>query len=186
MEASAERISALARAFPARPGSYGGEHLAADRQLFVRAWTRGLTTVNNPAPPPKDACLRVVAQERPPGDGVSEAGASGAELAGILSRYWEVEPIFVRSTEEVPNLLLEPGNCFDLLISNSRRTYPIAEWEWRWRPDLHVALWNPFTAATVPAPSLLSYGFRTEALQAVLAWLQGEVEAAGRLPAPLS
>ena len=186
MEASAGRISALARAFPARLGSYDEKRLAADRRLFVEAWSRGLTAVGAPSPPPKDACLRVVAQERPPGDGVSEAGASGAELAAILGRYWKVEPVFVRSTEEVPNLLLEPGDCFDLLISNSRRTYPIAEWEWRWRPDLHVALWNPFTAATVPAPALLSYGFRAEALAAVLAWLRGEVEATGRLPAPLS
>ncbi|WP_457638464.1 glycoside hydrolase family 3 protein [Oceanithermus sp.] len=184
MEASAERISALARAFPARPGNYDAAQQATDRALFIEAWTRGLTPVGGPAPPPADACLRVVAQKRPEGDGVSEAGASGAELARLLERYWKVEPVFVREVEEVPGLRLEPKGCFDLLISNSRRLYPEAEW--RWRPDLHVALWNPFAAAGVPAPALVSYGFRAEALEAVLAWLRGEVEATGRLPAPLS
>ena len=183
MEASAERISALARAFPARLGSYGKEQLAADRRLFVEAWTRGLTAVGNPAPPPKDACLRVVAQERPLGDGVSEAGASGAELVRLLGNYWQVEPVFVSDINAVPGLEFAEDGCFDLLISNSRRLYPATGW--RWRPDLHVALWNPFAAAAVPAPALLSYGFRAEALAAVLAWLRGEVEAAGRLPAPL-
>jgi len=185
MEASAERITALARAFPARLGSYPGERLEADRRLFVEAWRRGLTPLAGPQPPPAGACLRVVALERPPGDGVSEAGASGAELARLLARDWRVEPVFVRAVEEVPGLRLPDDGCFGLLISNSRRPYPQAEWEWRWRPDLHVALWNPFAAATVPAPALVSYGFRAEALEAVLAWLRGETKATGRLPAPL-
>jgi beta-N-acetylhexosaminidase len=78
---------------------------------------------------------------------------------------------------------LAKGATFDLLISGSRRLYPNRPWNWR--PDLHVALWNPFAAASVPAPALLSYGWRAEALEAVLAWLRGEVEARGRLPAPM-
>ncbi|WP_456476533.1 beta-N-acetylhexosaminidase [Oceanithermus sp.] len=183
MEASAGRVAALARAFPARLAGYDEAQLAADRRLFVEAWTRGLTAVGDPTPPPKDACLRVVAQARPSGDGVSEAGASGAELVRLLARYWEVQPIFVEDPEEVPGLNLSKDGGFNLLISNSRRLYPAVDW--RWRPDLHVALWNPFAAARVPAPALVSYGFRVEALEAVLAWLRGEVGAGGRLPAPL-
>jgi len=183
LEASEGRITALARAFPARPGSYGEAQRAADRRLFVEAWARGLTAVGDPAPPPKDACLRVVAQARPRGDGVSEAGASGAELARLLGGYWKVEPVFTSKVDAVPGLEVAEDGCFNLLVSNSRRLYPAVEW--RWRPDLHVALWNPFAAATVPAPALLSYGFRAEALEAVRAWLRGEAEARGRLPAPL-
>ncbi len=183
MKASAERISALARAFPARRGSYDEEQLAADRRLLIEAWTRGLTALGDPAPPPKDACLRVVAQERPPGDGVSEAGAGGAELVRLLGGYWQVKPVFVGSVAEVPGLEIATEGCFNLLISNSRRLYPPAGW--RWRPDLHVALWNPFAAARVPGPALLSYGFRPEALEAVLAWLRGEARARGQMPAPL-
>ncbi len=183
MEASAGRVAALARAFPARLAGYDEAQLAADRRLFVEAWTRGLTAVGDPTPPPKDACLRVVAQARPSGDGVSEAGASGAELVRLLARHWEVQPIFVEDPEEVPGLNLSKDGGFNLLISNSRRLYPAVDW--RWRPDLHVALWNPFAAARVPAPALVSYGFRVEALEAVLAWLRGEVGAGGRLPAPL-
>ncbi|WP_456410372.1 beta-N-acetylhexosaminidase [Oceanithermus sp.] len=183
MEASEGRVARLARAFPAGLGSYNEARLTADRRLFVEAWTRGLTAIGDPAPPPEDACLRVVAQARPGGDGVSEAGASGAELARLLGGYWRVEPIFVGDIAEVLGLEVATDDCFNLLISNSRRLYPAAGW--RWRPDLHVALWNPFAAARVPAPALVSYGFRAEALEAVLAWLRGEVEAGGRLPAPL-
>ena len=183
MEASTERIERLAERFPVRTGPYPQALQAEDRALFVRAWTRGLTAVGDAPPPPRGARLRVVAQARPPGDGVSEAGASGAELVRLLAQYWEVQPIFVEGPEEVPGLELSKGDGFDLLVSNSRRLYPRTEW--RWRPDLHVALWNPFAAARVPAPALLSYGFRPEALEAVLAWLRGEVEARGRPPAPL-
>ncbi|WP_456445787.1 glycoside hydrolase family 3 N-terminal domain-containing protein [Oceanithermus sp.] len=183
LEASEGRITALARAFPARPGSYGEAQRAADRRLFVAAWTRGLTPVGDPVPPPKGACLRVVAQAQPEGDGVSEAGASGAELARLLGGYWKVDPVFVSGVDAVPGLEVATDECFNLLISNSRRPYPRTSWNWR--PDLHVALWNPFAAAGVPAPALVSYGFRAEALEVVRAWLRGEAEARGRLPAPL-
>jgi len=174
MEASAGRVAALARAFPARLGGYDEAQLAADRRLFVEAWTRGLTAVGDPTPPPKDACLRVVAQARPSGDGVSEAGASGAELARLLGAHWKVEAVFVGDIAEVPGLNVATDGCFNLLISNSRRLYPAADW--RWRPDLHVALWNPFAAAwrgrsrraaagslalTTPWPKALWAGWRT-------------------------
>ena len=184
MEASTEHIERLAARFPVRFATYPTTQQADDRQLFVRAWTRGLTTVGDAAPPPREARLRVVAQARPSGDGVSEAGASGAALVRLLENYWPVEPVFVESPEEVPGLSLGKGDSFDLLISNSRRLYPNEPWNWR--PDLHVALWNPFAAAGVPAASLLTYGFRAEALEAALAWLRGEAQAQGRLPAPLA
>ena len=182
-EASAERVTRLARAYPARLSEYGEGRLTADRELFARAWKAGLTAIGEPAPPPSGARLRVVAQERPSGDGVSEAGASGAELLRRLEEHWRVEPIFVSDPSEVPALHLPTDEAFNLLISNSRRLYPRTSWNWR--PRLHVALWNPFAAATAPAPALLSYGFRAEALEAVLAWLRGEARARGRLPAPL-
>ncbi|CAN5514460.1 hypothetical protein BH24DEI1_BH24DEI1_05340 [soil metagenome] len=53
------------------------------------------------------------------------------------------------------------------------------------KPDLHLALWNPYAACDVDAPALLSYGFRPEALAAVVAWLLGREEASGRLPVSL-
>ena len=50
------------------------------------------------------------------------------------------------------------------------------------QPTLHLALWNPYNVADVPAPALVAYGFRPEALDAVLAWMAGEAQAPGRLP----
>jgi len=183
MQESAERISRLATRFPARLGDYDEKQLAADRQLFKRAWARGLTAIGDPRPPSAEDCLRVVAVERPQGDGVSEAGASGAELAGLLGRYWQVKNTFVGERDEVPYLHFARDGCYRVLISNSRGRYP-AHKEWRWRPDLHIVLWNPYTAADVNAPALISYGFKPEALEAVLAWMRGEADAPGRLPVP--
>ncbi|HEU4776075.1 MAG TPA: beta-N-acetylhexosaminidase, partial [Telluria sp.] len=53
-----------------------------------------------------------------------------------------------------------------------------------WKPDLHLALWNPYQALDIDAPALLTYGFAAPALDAVDAWLAGSLEAQGRCPVP--
>jgi beta-N-acetylhexosaminidase len=51
-----------------------------------------------------------------------------------------------------------------------------------WKPDLHLALWNPFQCLDVAAPAIITYGFADPALEAVLAWLSGAASASGVLP----
>ena len=53
-----------------------------------------------------------------------------------------------------------------------------------WKPDLHLALWNPYQALDIAAPALMTYGFATPALEAVNAWLAGDLAATGRCPVP--
>jgi beta-N-acetylhexosaminidase len=49
---------------------------------------------------------------------------------------------------------------------------------------LHLALWNPYQALDFAAPALMTYGFAAPALDAVNAWLAGEIEAEGVCPVP--
>jgi len=53
-----------------------------------------------------------------------------------------------------------------------------------WTPDLHLALWNPYQALDFAAPALMTYGFAPPALEAVQAWLAGDIEAEGHCPVP--
>ena len=50
--------------------------------------------------------------------------------------------------------------------------------------DLHLALWNPYQALDFDAPALMTYGFAPPALDAVNAWLAGDIEALGVCPVP--
>ena len=70
-----------------------------------------------------------------------------------------------------------------MLASTSRLRYgPHARASWK--PDLHLALWNPYQALDIAAPALITYGFAPAALDAVNAWLAGQLEARGRCPVP--
>jgi beta-N-acetylhexosaminidase len=70
-----------------------------------------------------------------------------------------------------------------LLASTARLRYgPKARASFQ--PDLHLALWNPFQALDFAAPALITYGFAEPALQAVMTWLKGEMEASGHCPVP--
>ena len=74
---------------------------------------------------------------------------------------------------ELPLLIVEPG-----------KLGPHTQLARTWRPDLHLALWNPYQALDIDAPALMTYGFAAPALDAVNAWLEGTLEAAGRCPVP--
>jgi beta-N-acetylhexosaminidase len=50
---------------------------------------------------------------------------------------------------------------------------------------IHLALWNPYSVQDLPAPALVSFGFRPESIRAVADVLAGG-EARGVLPTPLA
>jgi beta-N-acetylhexosaminidase len=56
----------------------------------------------------------------------------------------------------------------------------------RLRADLLLALWNPFQALDVDAPTVVTWGYATGALDALRAWLDGRADAPGRTPVPLT
>jgi len=181
VEAKLARLSKLAQAHPATHGLHESD--AADRELMARAWRRGLTALGNPQRPAPGAKVRLVARQDVVSDGVSEAGVPAASIAASLGKLYDVDLVTFADAECFDWNALPNDGRFTFLASTSRRRYgPNARATWR--PDLHLALWNPYQALDFNAPALMTYGFAPPALEAVNAWLAGEIEAAGRCPVP--
>jgi beta-N-acetylhexosaminidase len=181
VHARLERLAKLAQAHPAGPVRYAAEH--DDRALMARAWRAGLTTLGQPRRPAKGSKVRLVARQDVVSDGVSEAGVPAAHIAAALGRLYDVELVTFSDAETFDWSALPQDGRFTILASTSRRRYgPHARATWR--PDLHVALWNPYQALDFDAPAVMTYGFAAPALDAVVDWLAGELEAQGRCPVP--
>lgn len=176
------RLDALARRFPSHPRRYGPEQRTADAALLGEAWARGITPYRDPVPPPPGTRVTLVSVAEVPGENVAEAGVSGAELARRLAGLYKVETHFVEDPARVDWQALREGGRTVLLATTARHRHPA----WRAaRPDLHLALWNPYAALDVDAPALITYGFRPGALDALTRCLAGEITPRGRLPVPL-
>ena len=186
VEARLARLAKLAAAHPAGPAhdaSGAPEREHDDRALMARAWRAGLTALGQPQRPPRGAPVRLVARADVVSDGVSESGVPAAAIAAALGRLYQVELLTFADAETFDWSALPQDGRFTILASTSRRRYgPHARATWR--PDLHVALWNPYQALDFDAPALMTYGFAAPALDTVVAWLAGEIEAPGCCPVP--
>jgi beta-N-acetylhexosaminidase len=181
VEARLARLSALAQAHPYGQPAYTTEQ--ADRALMARAWRRALTALGSPSRPAPGSKVRLVARQDVVSDGVSEAGVPAASIAASLGKLYDVDLVTFADAECFDWNGLPQDGRFTILASTSRRRYgPNARANWR--PDLHVALWNPYQALDFGAPALMTYGFAPPALEAVNAWLAGEIEAGGACPVP--
>ena len=176
-----ERLSALALAYPCKPRSYKED--AADREVMAEGWCRALTAYGQPRRPAKGAHLRLVVRQDVVSDGVSEAGVPAETVAASLRRLYDVELVTFADAERFDWSALPRDGRFTILASTSRLRYG-EHARATWRPDLHLALWNPYQALDIQAPALLTYGFAKPALDAVNSWLRGELEATGRAPVP--
>jgi len=173
------RLDALANQYPCGQPAYATD--AADRALMARAWKAGLTAYGNPTRPAAGARLRLVVRADVVSDGVSEAGVPAAHLAAWLGRQYDVATTTFTDAETFDWSSLPDDGRFVLLASTARLRYgPHARSTFK--PDLHLALWNPFQALDIAAPALLTYGFADPALDAVQAWFDGAIDAAGRCP----
>jgi len=175
------RLAALARAYPCQVRAYVED--GADRAIMAEGWRRALSAHGQARRPPAGAKLRLVVRQDAVSDGVSEAGVPAAVLAASLRRLYEVDLVTFADAESFNWGALPADGRFLILASTSRLRYgPRARAGWR--PDLHLALWNPYQALDIDSPALLTYGFAAPALDAVNAWLAGELEARGRCPVP--
>jgi len=104
-------------------------------------------------------------------------------VADSLRRLYDVELLTYADADSFDWSALPQDGRFTVLASTSRLRYG-AHARSTWRPDLHLALWNPYQALDIAAPALLTYGFAAPALDAVNAWLAGELPAAGTAPVP--
>ncbi len=175
------RLTALAARYPCLQAPY--EEEAADRQRMVEGWRRGLTAYRAPRRPPPGARLRLVARRDVVSDGVSEAGVPADVIAACLSGLGPLELVTFVDEDSFDWDALPDDGSYTILASTSRLRY--GEHARRsWRPDLHLALWNPYHALDIEAPALITYGFAMPALEAVRDWLDGRLEAEGVIPVP--
>jgi beta-N-acetylhexosaminidase len=177
------RLDALASRFPSHAGDYADAQRAQDETLMRRAWAQGLTALGGATPPPRDRALRVFTQRGVPGDGVSEAGLAGERVAQLFAGFAdalviELDDLHALDWRDVPD-----DGRFNVLASNHRERHGAAARDWR--PDLHLALWNPFQALDVAAPAVVTWGYAPGALDALRAWLEGSASAPGRSPVQL-
>lgn len=181
VQARLARLGKLADAHPAGAVAYAAE--PDDRALMERAWRAGLTALRSPQRPERGARVRVVARADVVSDGVSEAGVPAASIAAALAQLYDVDLVTFADSETFDWAALPADGRFTILASTARRRYGPQACA-TWRPDLHLALWNPYQALDFPAPALLTYGFAPPALAAVVAWLAGEIDAPGVCPVP--
>jgi beta-N-acetylhexosaminidase len=175
------RLTALAQAYPCEQRPYTED--AADRAVMAEGWRRSLTARGNPQRPAAGAKVRLVARQDVVSDGVSEAGVPAAVLAATLGKLYDVELVTFANADTFDWSSLPQDGRYTMLASTSRLRYG-AHPRATWTPDLHLALWNPYQALDINAPALMTYGFAAPALEAVNAWLSGDLEAQGRVPVP--
>jgi len=175
------RLNALAQAYPCQQRSYKED--AADRLIMAEGWRRALTARGNPQRPAPGSKLRLVVRQDVVSDGVSEAGVPAATVAASLGKLFDVELVTFADANTFDWSSLPQDGRFTVLASTSRLRYGDNARS-NWKPDLHLALWNPYQALDIQSPALMTYGFAAPALEAVNAWLSGELEATGRCPVP--
>ena len=187
VEAKLARLAALARSYPCQAfdpaGPAGPFDDAGERALMATAWRRALTVRGDARRPIAGAKVRLVVRQDAESDGVSEAGVPACAVAAALARLYDVDSVLFLDAECFDWHALPDDGRFTILASTSRLRYgPHARATWQ--PDLHLALWNPYQALDIAAPALITYGFAAPALDAVIAWLDGSLEARGRCPVP--
>ncbi|WP_280153824.1 beta-N-acetylhexosaminidase [Piscinibacter sp. XHJ-5] len=177
-----DRLDGLAARFPAQAGDYASAQRDSDDRLMRAAWAAGLTAVGAPVPPRRDEPLRVFTQRSVPCDGVSEAGPGAEDVARLFAGFDDVELVQLGDLQELDWARIPRDGRLSVLASNHRGRYAASR---QWRPDLHLVLWNPFQSLDIDAPSVITWGYATGALDALRAWLEGRAVAPGRSPVRL-
>jgi beta-N-acetylhexosaminidase len=178
------RLEALARRFPAAGAVYPEAQRASDDALMRNAWACALTAIGAPRAPRLAQPLRVVTQRSVPGDGVSEAGPSGEQVAALFAGFNDVQLVQLDDLVQFEGETAAHDGRRTVLVSNHRGRYTPASRGWR--PDLHLALWNPFQVLDIAAPAVVTWGYADGALDGLRAWLEGRAELPGRSPVRLA
>jgi beta-N-acetylhexosaminidase len=186
------RLSALAAQYPAEAAVYTDEQLRQDAELFQRAWEAGLTPYRNPRPPQLSSQVLLVMADSAAGGGAADRGLRSSDFVDMLRDLYDLRAVLYDERNPLASLTIlreskEPGVTTIFVSTGRQRPDPnLQTLLSEAAPDLHIALWNPYTVLDVAAPALLTYGFRPEALRAATAWLKGEISANGRLPIALN
>ena len=167
-----------------RPRDYPAAQREADDALMHRAWAAGLTALRGARPPARAQALRVITQASVVSDGVSEAGLPAESVAALFEAFADVEFVHLADLRRLQLSDLPQDGRLNVLVSNHRGRFGGAARETR--PDLHLALWNPFQVLDVPAPALITWGYAEGAMVALKAWLEGKGAATATPPVTLN
>ncbi len=179
-----ERLSKLAARFPAERLAHPSTQ--ADAQLFQHAWARGLSTLGAVRRPTLGGPVLLVVRREEVARNVSEAGLSARFLSEALAGLYDLQLHEYDDPAQLDWLALREHSdtlkASLLLATTGRLRASFPGLKAGAAPDLHLCLWNPYAALDVPAPALVTCGFRPEALTALRAFLAGDAEASGQLP----
>ncbi len=179
IEASLERLRSLVRAYPIAPVEYSSDALEADRKVMQSAWQRGITRIGEASIPAPNSQIALIAASEVPGENVAELGISGAALQLALEGVYDVTPILFDPSaplEVLPAVQAAraAGRTLVFATTTRRRLTPlVCELAFAAKPDLHLALWNAYNVTDVPAPALVTFGYRKDAIAALLEVLRG-------------
>ncbi len=207
--ASAERLARLTRTYAASPTPYDD---AADRALMASTARRALVAVGSPPRLRPGRPLVVVGTDAvAPGaatDGTVRATAalvSALERSGFEVRHLALGDVDERSATGTPAasagprqealdaalqdaqaLVFVSGGRLPLTPAAVAAAHDVFERaEAAGVPPVHVALWNPAHVLALPGPALVAFGFRPDAVAAVVEALQSGA-APGRASMPLA
>ncbi len=185
LERAAARIDRLAERFPLLTRDYDAQQRTADDLLMHEGWARGLCTLRGAQPPARQTPIRLICQASVASDGVSEAGASVEQVQALFAGYFDdVQLLRLHDLRALSAADVPQDARLNVLVSNHRGRFGAAAR--LARPDLHLALWNPFQVLDIAAPAVISWGYADGALQALARWLRGDLEAAARPPVSLN
>jgi beta-N-acetylhexosaminidase len=176
IQESLMRIQNLAKRFPIAPLEYTQDQMNTDSRTMQNAWQRGIVAHNNPVLPALGSRVVLLVAEEVQSENVSELGISGSSLSTALSSIYEVQTIFydqknpmgvLEQVQKVTQPIVFASTTRRRLSNDAKALAEAA------KPSLHLALWNAYNVLDVPAPALITFGYRPEAIAALLEILRG-------------
>lgn len=186
-DASLRRLQQLAQAYPSQQSAeYDNQ---ADSALMASAWQRGISAYGELRLPAPGTPLRLVMRADAASDGVSDVGVTVEQMRQLLAAHFPLEIVTFDDAAQFDWASLPNDGRYTILASTTRARYArntndisdasdtsdTSQRRTSWAPDLHLVLWGPYLAFDINAPALISYGFATPALDAVLACLLGKL-----------
>jgi beta-N-acetylhexosaminidase len=159
-----ERREHLAHTYPAR-----ALEALPEAEPMIEAWGRGIASRGEPRPPAPGSRIAVISNRDNPGGSAWDSAPGGEAVLEALRRVYTVTAIDLEPLESAVQQVRAARETHDavILITSSPRRLGrdrLVGLE----PDLHLALWSPYSALDVGAPALMTYGLTTESLQALV------------------
>jgi beta-N-acetylhexosaminidase len=176
LEPSLARLQRLAKDFPIAPLEYTPEQMQQDSKTMQAAWQRGIVAHGNPTLPRLGSSLALLVADEVSRENVSDLGIGGSNLAAALGEVYNITPILYDHKNPLGVLEMVQNTQLPVVFASTvrKRLSPeVKTLVQAAKPVLHLALWNAYNVLDVDAPALLTFGYRPEAIAALLEVLRG-------------